>query len=179
MSEGGDRIHSGCRPERAYESLAGLFVYTDTCLCFSSCPPSQLVANDFTLERLQRVSSHDCLCYCRPWLWKGIYSFSEADELIWDHRALRRSLITSLCLTCSRLIAFLVKLMLTGWVAFSFSQVTELRFPIEMPRSCAYIFTFLCPQDFIDKILCVFNEGCHINITLAFWYAEIRIELLT
>lgn len=61
MSEGGDRIHSGCRPERAYESLAGLFVYTDTCLCFSLCPPSQLVANDFTLEMLQRVSSHDYL----------------------------------------------------------------------------------------------------------------------
>lgn len=61
MSEGSDRIYYSCRPERAFESLAGLFVYTDTYMCFSLCPPAQLVANDFTLERLQHVSSHDCL----------------------------------------------------------------------------------------------------------------------
>lgn len=59
-------VYTGCRPARADESLAGLFVYTDPYLCFSLCPPAQLVANDFTLERLQRVSSHDCLHYCRP-----------------------------------------------------------------------------------------------------------------
>lgn len=66
-------------------------------------------------------ASHDCLQYCRPWLWKGIYSFFKADELIWDRRALRRSLITSLCFACSHLIAVRVKLMLTGWVVLSFS----------------------------------------------------------
>lgn len=48
-----DFIHSGCRLERAHESLAGLFVYTDAYLCFSLCLPAQLVANGFTLERIQ------------------------------------------------------------------------------------------------------------------------------
>lgn len=60
MAEGGDRICSGCRPERACEFLAGLFVCTDPYLCFFLCPPAQLVANGFTLERLQHISSHVC-----------------------------------------------------------------------------------------------------------------------
>lgn len=48
-------MHSGCRLERTHESLAGLFVYADANLCFSLCLPAQLVANGFTLERIQRV----------------------------------------------------------------------------------------------------------------------------
>lgn len=93
-------------------------------------------------------ASHDCLQYCKPWLWKGIYSFFKADELIWDHRALGRSLITSLCFAWSHLIAVQVKLVLTAWVVLSFSQVTEL-------LKCAYISKFLCTAGLLLIKSCV------------------------
>lgn len=150
------------------KSLVGLFVYADPHLCSPSRLPAQSVANDFTLERIRRVSPLTTVCAtvaldgakkkkkeCTRFLW-------------WAHLGSR-----SIKAIVNYLIVFglFPSNCVSGWIDADRVScfATELSFQCGETSSARIHFHISWHRGaFIDKAPCYFTEGCRICITSAF-----------
>lgn len=137
--------------------LACLFTLMHTCVFPCVCQHSwwQMASR---LKGFSVSASHDCLQYCRPWLWKGIQFLQgwwahlgqQSVKAIFNYLIVFR-LFPSNCrsgkIDADWLSCFVIQL--SDW-AFKM----RINFHVSVHR-----------RAFIDKILCYFSEGCHINIT--------------